>query len=98
MEKVGIRDGRLKVFCGATIHLYSVTKKLTRELVVFCHASEDAYAAIAYMRAVLMDGENLCHLVMANTRLMTLKTISIRRRELMGCQLVVHLAKTICEQ
>ena len=27
MEKVGIRDGCLKVFCGATIHLQSVIKK-----------------------------------------------------------------------
>ena len=50
------------------------------------------------MRAVLVDGEVICHLVMAKTRLMPLKTISIPRGELMGCQLAVRLAKTICEQ
>jgi hypothetical protein len=71
---------------------------LTRELVVFCDASEDACAAVAYMRAVLVDGEVICHLVMAKTRLMPLKMISIPRGELMGCQLAVRLAKTICEQ
>jgi hypothetical protein len=31
------------------------------------------------MRAVLVDGEVICHLVMAKTRLMQLKTISIPR-------------------
>ena len=71
---------------------------MTRELVVFCDASEDAYAAVAYMCAVLMDGEIVCHLIMAKTRLMPFKTISIPRGELMGCQLAVRLAKTICEQ
>ena len=65
---------------------------------VFCDPSKDACAAVAYMRAVLVDGEVVCHLVMAKTRLMPLRTISIPRGELMGCQLAVRLAKTICEQ
>ncbi|CAB4024185.1 Hypothetical predicted protein [Paramuricea clavata] len=80
-------------------YIYSLSSKtLTRELVVFCDASEDACAAVAYMRAVLVDCEVIYHLVMAKTRLMPLKTISIPRGELMGCQLAVRLAKTICEQ
>ncbi len=37
------------------------SKTLMRELVVFCDASEDANAAVAYMHAVLMDGEVICH-------------------------------------
>ncbi len=80
-------------------YIYSLSSEtLTRELVVFCDASEDACTAVAYMRAVLVNGEVICHLVMAKTRLMPLKMISIPRGELMGCQLAVRLAKTICEQ
>ena len=55
-------------------YIYSLSSEtLTRELVVFCDASEDACAAVAYMRAVLVDGEVICHLDMAKTRLMPLK-------------------------
>jgi hypothetical protein len=55
-------------------YIYSMSSEtLTRELVVFCDASEDACAAVAYMRAVLVDGEVICHLVMTKTRLMPLK-------------------------
>ena len=56
----------LKLF-AVPRYIYSLSSKtLTRELVVFCDASEDAY--VAYMRAVLMDGEVICHLIMAKTR------------------------------
>jgi hypothetical protein len=80
-------------------YIYSLSSEtLTRELVVFCDASEVACAAVAYMHAVLVDGDVICHLVMAKTHLMPLKTISIPRGELIGCQLAVRLAKTICEQ
>ncbi|CAB4017035.1 Hypothetical predicted protein [Paramuricea clavata] len=75
-------------------YIYSLSSEtLTRELVVFCDASEDACAAVAYTRAVLVDGEVICHLVMAKTHLMSLKTISIPRGELMGCQLAVPSRK-----
>ena len=88
----------LKLF-AVPRYIYSLfSKTLTRELVVFCDASEDAYAAVAFMRAALMDGEVICHLIMAKTRLMSLKTISIPRGELMGCQLAVSVAKTICKE
>ena len=88
----------LKLF-AVPRYIYSLSSKtLTRELVVFCDASEDAYAAFAHMRAVLMDGEVICHLIMAKTRLMPLKTFSIPRDELMGCQLAIRVAKTICKE
>ena len=51
------------------------------------------------MRVVFMDGEVICHLmIMEKTRLMPLKTISIPRGELMGCQLAARVAKTICKE
>lgn len=79
-------------------YIYSPhSKTWTDELVLFCDASEDACAAAANMRAT-SRGETLCHLLMAKTRFMPLKTISIPWGELMGCQLAVRLAKTICEQ
>ena len=88
----------LKLF-AVPWYIYSLSSNtLSRELVVFCDASKDAYAAVAYMRVVLMDGEVICHFIMAKTRLMPLKTISIPRGELMGCQLAVCVAKTICKE
>ena len=60
----------LKLF-AVPRYIYSLSsKRLTRELVVFCDASKDAYAAVAYMHAVLMDGELMdCQLAVhvANT-------------------------------
>ena len=50
------------------------------------------------MRVTSTDGETVCHLLMAKTGLMPLKMISILQGELMGCQLAVRLAKTVCEQ
>ena len=50
------------------------------------------------MRAVSTVGEIVCNPVMAKTRLMPLKTLSVPRGELMGCQLATRLAKTVCEQ
>ena len=46
-----------------------------RQFIVFCDASEDTCAAAAYLRAT--DGETVCHLLMAKTRFMPSKTISI---------------------
>lgn len=46
-----------------------------RQLIVFSDASEDTCAAAAYLRAT--DGETVCHLLMAKTRFMPSKTISI---------------------
>ena len=79
-------------------YIYRHPRKIwEKKLVLFCDASEVACAAAAYIRATLTDGEVVCHLLMAKTRLMPLKTISIPRGELMGCQLAVRLAKTVCE-
>ncbi|CAB4013343.1 Hypothetical predicted protein [Paramuricea clavata] len=74
----------LKAFAVPRYSYSLSSETLTRELVVFCDASEDACAAVAYMRAVLVDGEVICHLVMAKTRLVPLKTISIPRGGLMS--------------
>ncbi|XP_048587422.1 uncharacterized protein LOC116616705 [Nematostella vectensis] len=54
--------------------------------------------AVAYVRATSTVGEVTCHLVIAKTRLMPLKPISIPRGELMACQLAVRLAKAACVQ
>lgn len=57
-------------------HIYSLPGQTwITELIVFSDASEDTCAAAAYLRAT--DGETVCHLLMAKTRLMPSKTISI---------------------
>ena len=54
--------------------------------------------AATCLHATLTKGVVVSHLLMAKTRLMPLKLPSIPKGELMGCQLAVHLAKTVCEQ
>lgn len=57
-------------------HIYSLPGQTwIRQLIVFSDASEDTCAAAAYLRAI--DGETVCHLLMAKTRFMPSKTISI---------------------
>ncbi|XP_032228574.2 uncharacterized protein LOC116612041 [Nematostella vectensis] len=80
-------------------YIYRQPSRLRKkQLVVFCDASEEACAAAAYVRATSTVGEVTCYLVIAKTRLMPLKPISIPRGELMACQLAVRLAKTACVQ
>ena len=74
-------------------YIYRQPGKIWKQLVLFCDASEVACAAAAYMCAASTDGETVCHLLMAKTRPMPLKTISIPRGELVGCQLAVRLAR-----
>ena len=68
-------------------HYYpGVADSWNKELIVFCDASEDACAAVAYTRVVSRDAEADCHLVMARTCLMPRKTLSISGGELMASQ------------
>ena len=88
----------LRSFTVPRYYYPGVADSWNKELIVFCDASEDACAAVAYARAVSRDAVAVCHLVMAKTRLMPLKTLSIPRGELMACQLATRLAKTACDQ
>ena len=86
---------RLRLFAVPRYYYQNLSKNWIKELVLSCDASEDACAAVAYMRAVSTDGGIVCHLVMAKTRLMLLKTLSVPQGQLMGCQLATRLAKTV---
>ena len=90
----------------AALKSFSVPRYIYRQssdmceklLIVFCDASEEACAAVAYTRTTSTDGDVVCNLVIAKTRLMPLKPISIPRGELMACQLAVRLATTTCRE
>ena len=86
---------RLRLFAVPRYYYQNLSKNWIKELVLSCDASEDACAAVAYMRAVSTDGGIVCHLVMAKTRLMLLKTLSVPQGQLMGCQQATRLAKTV---
>ena len=88
----------LKAFSLPRFIYREPSKIWSKFLVVFCDASEVAYAAAAFIRATSTEGDYVCHLVMSKTRLMPLKTVSIPRGELMACQLAVRLARSVCEQ
>ena len=61
------------------------------ELHVFCDASDNAYAAVAYIRVMKSDGSVHCAFVFGKSRLAPLKTRSIPRLELMAAVLAVEI-------
>lgn len=68
-----------------------------RELHVFVDASEEAFAAVAYYRGSTATGAVVCNLVMAKTRVATMRPITIPRMELQAAVLGSRLVKTILD-
>ncbi|XP_074649031.1 uncharacterized protein LOC141904344 [Tubulanus polymorphus] len=68
---------------------------VTRELHVFCDASEKAFGAVAYLRLVSESGEVRLSFVMSKVRVSHLKKMSIVRMETQAAVLAVRLAKNL---
>ena len=66
-------------------------KPLQTDLQGFSDASEAAYSAVVYVRAVYCDGSVSSMLVVAKTKVAPLKKISITRLELCGAVLLTEL-------
>ena len=66
-------------------------------LIVFSDASQDAYAACAYVRWELQNGQFESNLILSKNRLAPIKTLSIDRIELCGAVLNKRL-KTFIEK
>ena len=74
--------------------------KCQTELHGFCDASEEAYAAVLYLRIQEPDDSFYVSLVMAKTRVAPLKRLTIPRLELCGALLlaqIIHHAQTVLE-
>ncbi|XP_058803620.1 uncharacterized protein LOC131671301 [Phymastichus coffea] len=68
------------------------------ELHVFCDASLQAYAAVAYLRTTSPDGKVYLSLVMAKTRVAPVKSTTIPRLELQAAVLGTRLAANISKE
>lgn len=64
------------------------------QLHVFCDASEEAYACVAYLRAEI-NGRVECVLVAGRSKVAPLKTVSIPRLELMAAVIGARMRQTI---
>ena len=69
-----------------------------RELHVFCDASENAFAAVAYLLTITSDGLKRSSFVMSRSRLAPLKQLTIVRMELQAAVLAVRLANTVKQE
>ncbi|XP_058828497.1 uncharacterized protein LOC131688312 [Topomyia yanbarensis] len=70
---------------------------LERVLGLLWVPSEEAYAAVAYLRTINTEGEPECTLVSAKTKVAPLKPMSIPRLELQAAVLGVRLKRCIIE-
>ena len=61
----------------------------------FSDASEQAYVAAIYLRAIYHDGSVTTRLVVAKTRVAPIKKQSIPRLELLGALILSRLANTV---
>lgn len=75
-----------------------MNKTTKSQLHGFCDASQNAYAAVVYIRTVQPSGEIITRLVQAKTRVAPLKKpLTIPRLELCGALLLAKLMKTIID-
>ncbi|XP_059056265.1 uncharacterized protein LOC131850114 [Achroia grisella] len=70
---------------------------LLQELHGFCDASNEAYAAVVYLRVVNRQGEIKVMLIASKTKVAPLKQISIPRLELCGAVLLTRLLIEVAE-
>lgn len=61
------------------------------ELHGFCDASETAYAAVAYIRAISSTGQPLTSLITAKTKVAPIKRLTIPRLELCGALILARM-------
>ena len=74
--------------CIHPVHLHP----LRIALHIFCDASAEAYAAVAYVVAYFDDEETTSRLLLARGRVAPIKQVSIPRLELMAAELALNLA------
>ena len=65
------------------------------EIHVFCDASEEAFAAVAYLRTMTAEGRASSNIIMAKTRVAPKKTISVAKLELPATLLGARIAQTL---
>ncbi|XP_021959323.1 uncharacterized protein LOC110855215 [Folsomia candida] len=68
-----------------------VKKDEDMQLHVFCDASQDAYAAVVFLRSENEDGAVTVQLLQAKSRVAPLKKSTIPRLELLGCVIAARL-------
>ena len=74
---------------------FQAEETVSVELHGFSDASEAAFAAAVYIRAVYSDGSISSKLVIAKTRVAPLHTVSMPRLELCGAEMLAEVLATI---
>ena len=84
-------EGMKEVSVPRCVAAPDMTDVAAIQLHFFCDASEEAYAAVCYVRIALNDGTVHCSFLFGKSRLAPLQTRSIPRLELMAAVLAVEI-------
>jgi len=76
-------------------YFYPNHSPIIREIYGFNDASEHAYAAVLYLRAVNKDGGVVTRLIASKTRVAPVKRQSIPRLELLGALILARLVNAV---
>ena len=87
--------GSLSVIKLTRCYYLPDVKPCATEIHGFCDASLQAYAAVLYMHSVYPDGGFSVTIIVSETRVVPVKTLTIPRLELLGAVLLARLGNTV---
>ena len=77
------------------LHSNTESKPVSMEIHTFVDASQNAYGAVSYSRALYQTGETSTCIIAAKSKVAPLKSVSIPRLELMAAVVGLHLSNKI---
>nr|CAI5866960.1 unnamed protein product [Callosobruchus analis] len=86
----------MKALKSLKIHRQALCKNaVSIEIHIFCDSSEKAYCSCAYIKSSDVDGNSTVHLLIAKSKVVPLKTVTLPRLELCGAVVGARLGQKV---